>query len=178
MTWLRWLNGALMALLWAGALWAWPRLPESIAVHFGFDGKADTWAEPTVWRWFGVPLLAVALAVLFGGLAAWTHRRPNVVNLPGGEKLSDYPTEARGPILAVVRDLLALVLTETLVILGLVQWALWSAASGDGAQYALLTILLLAMLSSPFLMIVFFTRMQGAMDRAARVRAASANRDR
>lgn len=44
--WEEWPSWALLAGIWAFSLWAWPRLPAGVPIHWGFDGKPNGWASP------------------------------------------------------------------------------------------------------------------------------------
>jgi asparagine N-glycosylation enzyme membrane subunit Stt3 len=51
---------ALVPLLLAGRLaWAWPRLPVTLAVHFGVNSRPDGTADPVVFSLLAVSALAV-----------------------------------------------------------------------------------------------------------------------
>ncbi len=41
-----WPTWILIGALWAFSLWALPRLPAQVAVHWGLDGKPNGWASP------------------------------------------------------------------------------------------------------------------------------------
>lgn len=165
---MRRVNGFLLLLIVAGAIWAWPRLPDRVPLHFGLDGLPDAWGARSFWAWFGLPALAVVMSGMMFALSAYMRRHPRLVNLPGGGRLDELPPERRGPIFGVMDAMLSFVNCEVLVILGLIQWASWRAATGLPMQGLMLAVLLLALLSSPVLMAVFFTRLQAAMDMARR----------
>lgn len=160
------LSGAIVAF----ALWAWPRLPDRIPLHFGFGGEPDRWGEPSAESWFTLPALAVALTLLMFWLPRFMARHPRWVNLPNGKRLSEFPGRARGPILELLAGFLALVQTEVLVIFGLIQFATWQAAMGEGSQGIMITVLLLALLSSPLFLVILFLKFPKAVARAERIR--------
>ena len=165
---MRAVNGFILFLIVAGAIWAWPRLPERVPLHFGLDGLPDAWGSRSLWAWFGLPVLATVMSGMMLALTAYMRRHPRLVNLPGGGRLDELPPDRREPIFRVMDAMLCFVNCEVLVILGLIQWASWRAAAGLPMQGLMLAVLLLALLSSPILMAVFFTRLQAAMDLAHR----------
>lgn len=44
--WEEWPSWVILAGIWAFSLWAWPRLPAQVAVHWGVDGRPNGWATP------------------------------------------------------------------------------------------------------------------------------------
>ena len=168
------LNWVLVLGLVGAALWAWPRLPDRIPLHFGADGRADAWGERTVTSWFLVPAIALALTAGMGWFRRMIPRRPGWVNLPGQTKLTDLPEAARGPVVEMLSGFLALLQTEVLVIFALIQLATYRTALGQESQGIMILVLLLAVTASPFLMVVFFLRLQSAMDRGRKLAAAAA----
>ena len=169
---MRTLNLLLLAVFVGLAAWAWPRLPAEIPLHFGPDGRPDRWGEPSFGSWFALPMVAVALTLLMEGMLALSRRRPGLVNLPGGRKLDDLPREDHPRVLDVLGGTLGLVTTELLVVLGLVQLATWRSAMGTPSQALVIGAMVLALLSSPFIMVAFFVRLQAVLDRARRRQSA------
>ncbi|MFW9259808.1 DUF1648 domain-containing protein [Nostoc sp. CALU 546] len=58
------------------AIHAWSRLPDTIPVHFGFDGQADGWGNKKV-LWL-LPIVGLAIY----GLLTFISRYPNTFNYP------------------------------------------------------------------------------------------------
>jgi uncharacterized membrane protein len=158
-------NILLLLALVGFALWAWPRLPDRIPTHFGVGGEPDRWADRSWASWFGVPGVAVGLTLLMAGVRVLIRTHPRWVNLPDRRRLSDLPPLARGPVLEVVSTLLALVQTELLVIFGLIMAATFRTSMGNQSRGIMITVLLLAILTSPVLLVVFFLGLQRAMER-------------
>lgn len=44
--WEEWPCWVLLLGVWAFSLWAWPRLPDQVPIHWGFGGNPDRWATP------------------------------------------------------------------------------------------------------------------------------------
>jgi uncharacterized membrane protein len=160
-----WVNAILLLCMIGAASLVWPDLPDRIPVHFGIDGRPDGWAEKSLTSWFVLPGVAVALTFLMGAVRALLSRNPRWVNLPDRTRVSDLPAEAQGPVLEMISGFLALIQTELLVIFGLIQLASYRTATGGESQGIMILVLLLAVLTSPFLLVVFFLRLQGALDR-------------
>ncbi len=57
------LSLGVIALMLAASAWAWPRLPEVVAVHFGADGAANGWA-PKLQAVLLLPALAAGITLL------------------------------------------------------------------------------------------------------------------
>lgn len=159
----RWLNVGVVVGLWIASIWAWPHLPDPIPTHFGLDGRPDAWASPTLLRWMLVPTVALVAFAGFIALGRLAARSPRHVKLLGGLRLSDVDAEHRPRVLAAFQGFLDLLATEMLAILALVQWAAWKGAMGESAQGLLLAVLMLSLIASPFLLVVFVTRVQKAM---------------
>lgn len=161
------------------AVWSWPRLPDRIPVHFGLDGQPDAWSERTFVSWFALPGVAVLLVLLMGLFRTLMHRYPRLVNLPDRTRLSELPELARGPVLEMLSGFLSAVQSELLVLFGLIHLATFRSAMGEPSQGIMITVLLLAILTSPVLLVVFFLRLQPALERGkelARLAAAGASR--
>jgi hypothetical protein len=159
------LNTVLILAMLGFALWAWPRLPSRVPIHFGMDGLPDGWTEKGISSWFTLPGVAVLLTLLMGTFRVLMRRFPRLVNLPDRSRLADLPEEARGPVLEMLSGFLALVQTELLIIFGLVQVASFRSAMGEPSQGLMIIVLILAVLTSPILLVVFFLRLQPALDR-------------
>lgn len=147
------------------ALWAWPHLPDRIPVHFGADGRPDGWADRSLTSWFALPSLAILLTLLMGAFRPLMRRYPRLVNLPDRRHLSELPEVARGPVLEMVSGFLALVQTEVLVIFGLLQIAIYRTAMGEESRGIMFSVLILAIVTSPLFLVVFFLRFQPALER-------------
>lgn len=165
------MNRILLLGILSFALWAWPRLPERIPVHFGIDGRPDAWDEPGLWSWFFLPALAAVLTLLMDWLPRFMARHPRWVNLPNGIRLEDLPSRARQPVLDLLGWFLALVQTEILVIFALIQLATYRTAFGEDSQGIMILVLVLAVTASPLFLVVFFAKLQGVMKEVRRLRA-------
>jgi uncharacterized membrane protein len=159
------LNSVMVLGMVGFAVWAWPRLPHKIPVHFGIDGQPNGWTERSLVSWFALPGVAILLTLLMGLFRVLMKRYPRLVNLPDRRRLSELPTAARGPVLEMLSGFLAVVQTELLVIFGLIQIATFKSAMGEQSLGIMITVLILAILTSPLLLVVFFLRLQPALDR-------------
>lgn len=158
-------NWILMLAMIAFAIWAWPRLPEEIPTHFGLNGHPDAWSAKTLRSWFVLPAMGIGLTALMGAIRVFLPSRPQWVNLPDRRCLSELPKACQKQVLEMLGGFLAMVQTELLVIFSLIEWASYRSALGFDTQAIMVLVLILAVMTSPFLVIVFFLRFQSAMDK-------------
>ncbi|MEM6326715.1 MAG: DUF1648 domain-containing protein [Bacteroidota bacterium] len=133
------------------SVWAWGGLPEQIPTHFGPDGLPDRWSERSVWNWFVLPGIAVAMAVLMDGVAAWSLRHPDMqtLNLPSSKDLMALPIDRRMPILQRSASLMRWMGVGLLVAFGLFQMGAYAAAFGEPSQPWTLAGLFVCLIGSP-----------------------------
>ena len=160
---MRALNLLLVISLWALALWGWPRIPETIPLHFGADGRPDRWGPASPLNWFLLPTLTLALNALILSLGHRMGRSPKLVKLPSGQTLADLEATARPRVLAAMTGFLGMVQAELNLILLLVQYGQLRAALGGDAQPVIWSAILLGLLSGPALIVVYFLRLQRAL---------------
>ena len=146
-------SAALLAALWLGSLLAWPHLPARIPTHFGFSGKADSWAETTLLSWFGLPLLALAIVLLNVVLARQLPRRPGLFNLSDKQRFLALPSEYQAPVIRRMQDFLHWVSAQMVLLFGLVQWAIYRTAQGADTRTYMLFILILSVAVLPVLLL-------------------------
>ena len=146
------------------AIWFWPSLPDQVPTHFGMDGLPDAWGGKGFGSWFMIPGIALVLTAGIGWFRRMVPRRPGWVNLPDKTRLTDLPELARKPVVEMLSGFLALIQSEILVIFALIQLSTYRAAMGLESQGIMVLVLIIAILASPFLMVVFFLRLQGALD--------------
>lgn len=154
------------------ALWAWPKLPARIPKHFGPDGQPDAWGETTLGSWLFIPVLALLIVGGIGWFRRVMPRKPGWVNLPDKTNLKKLPAVAREPVLKMMSGFLSLVQMEILVIFALIQFSTYRSAMGFTTQGLMILVLVISILASPFLLIVFFLRLQVALDRSKELAAA------
>jgi len=162
-------NGVLAVGLLAFALWAWTGLPDRIPTHFGLDGTADAWSVRTVWSWFGAPFIGLLLTAGLGWVRWILPRKPGWVNLPDRTRLADLPEVARRPVNEALSGFMALLQCQLLIIFSLIQFGTYRTAHGQSSQGVMIVVMILALLSSPFLLVVFFLRFQKALAEGKRL---------
>jgi len=127
----------MLILGWWVALSSYPRLPETIPVHFGFKGQADGWGG----RW--MIFLLPAVATLIFTLDLWIFTRPDAV--------------ARTP--AEVALAIHLLIMEMTALFAYITWRMalvaFGKASGLGYWF---WILLLAVMSTAGYMAVLASK--------------------
>lgn len=152
------------ALLWILSLRVLGDLPERIPTHFGINGQADAWSEGSTLSWLMAPMMATGIAVSILLLTLYLQKRPHLVNAPGKVRLQDLPERYRGPAMEAVREMMALLQVEMILIFGLVQRATWASAVGESNDVWMMGVLLTAVLSSPILLVVIMTRFPAAVE--------------
>lgn len=167
MTTARVLLWGLAAALVAGAVWAWPLLPERIPLHFGADGLPDRWGERSLWGWFVLPAIGVATAALLDGVGRWALRHPEkqTINLPSSDDLMRLPVERRIPVL---RRAAVFLLGIGVWMMGgfvLFQVGSFVAAQGGASQPWTVAGLVLCLLGSPVALIWGLTAIQNEITR-------------
>jgi immunity protein, SdpI family len=70
----------------AFGLWAWPRMPAIVPVHFGLHGEANGWG-PSWINAVGVPALAAGMYLLLLCIPLIDPRRRNYATFPGTLRL-------------------------------------------------------------------------------------------
>lgn len=161
-------SAILLAALWLGSLVAWPHLPARIPTHFGFSGKADSWAETTVLSWFGLPLLVLAIVLLNLVLARQLPKRPGLFNLPDKHRFLALPSEYQAPVIRRMQDFLHWVSAQVALLFGLVQWAIYRTAQGVDTRTYMLFALILAVAVLPVLLLWSSARVQAEITRQFR----------
>jgi hypothetical protein len=127
--------------------------------------------DRTLGSWFLPPAIACLLTAGTGWFRAMLPRRPGWVKLPDKTRVTDLPEVAQGPVLEMLSGFLALIQTELLVIFALIQLSVYRTSLGRESQGIMILVLLIAVMASPFLMVVFFLRLQTAMDRGRKLAA-------
>lgn len=129
----RLLNLVLLAALFAGSAWAYPRLPARIPMHFDFAGRPDRWEARSPISWFLLPAIGLVLALMLQVLAAYSGGNPELWNLPEKRKfLALHPAE-QAPIIARMQAFTARVGVITTVLFGFIQAGIYAAATGREA---------------------------------------------
>ncbi len=96
-----------LAVLWiahgALALLAFSRLPDTIPVHFDYEGRPDAWSGASLAEWMLMWLVSGALGALVALAAAAIHRLPERwLSLPRKEEFLALPPERRVRVLDAV----------------------------------------------------------------------------
>ncbi len=159
---MRW-SWLLLAGLILGSLLAWPHLPAEIPVHFGVDGRPDRWAERNPYSWFALPMVGLLTSVLFGWIRHRAPEHPEMLNIPGKQKLMALPPEQRARVTRQIIKVLSVVELWTLLILVLIQIGEWVTATGGAGQRWVLSGVALSLLGSPVLLLLVLLRTQSAL---------------
>ena len=163
---------ALALVAWAA--WLWPDVPARVPVHFGLDGTPDRWADRSVWSWFGLPLVGLAMAGGIDALVQWALRRPGApgLNVPNKEAILALPPERRAPVMARVEAMVYWGLVPALAAFVLIQADVWAAAHGAGGTgWAGVVVATVGPLAA---LVVGLVRVEGELERQQAVREQTA----
>lgn len=159
----------LLALALVGfATWAWGQLPDRVPSHLDVTGRPTGWGERSVWTWYLLTAIGLATAGLIYALASWSARRPDLLNLPGKERLLALPPERRDPVLGRIRQLVQGLAAPVLLVFVVVQAAIYRAALGHDVSGLVVTVLVLALALPPVLIAVGLPLVLREIERQAR----------
>lgn len=156
-----------------GNVIAWPDLPERIPVHFGAGGEADRWEETSVFNWFLLPALMVALALLNYVLAWWLPRRPSLINLSDKKRFLALPAERQAPVIRGIQDFLYWLTAPVMLMFGLIQWTVFRTAHGISSTSFLLAELLFSLAVVPMIILFWIVRLQKEINHQVRLQKES-----
>jgi uncharacterized membrane protein len=126
----RLLNGVLLVALFGGSLWAYPRLPEQIPMHFALSGEPDRWEARSPVSWFLLPTIGLVMALVLHAMSVYGARRPQVWNLPEKRKFLALHPPDQAPIIARMQHFMAQVGVVTAALFCLIQASIYSASTG------------------------------------------------
>ncbi len=160
------LSRLLLVGLVLGSLLAWPGLPAELPVHFGLDGRPDRWAERSLFAWFALPMVGLLTAALFGWIRKRAPDHPEMLNVPGKQKLMALPPELRARATGQILKVLDTAELWTLSILVLIQIGEWVTATGGAGRGWVLSGVALSVMGSPVLLVLILMKTQGALREA------------
>lgn len=129
----RLLNLLLLGAFHAGSAMAYPTLPGRIPIHFDLWGRPDRWADRSFLSWFGLPLIATALAGFLELASRYSARHPQLWNVPDKRRFLELDPAARAPIIARLREFLAMTGVMGTALVMLVQFSIYHSATGRGS---------------------------------------------
>lgn len=163
------LNIALMLgwIVWAIAVF--DRLPDTIPMHFGPSGAADSFATRSIGSWFALPAIGIGTTVLLLILARAAERRPELYSVPSKELLLSLPSKQQQPFFAQITTLLLLLSTSVLLVFIAIHYDSWRVAIGaqQGLSAVSWAALGLCLGSSLLLMPIWLVRFQRDVRSAA-----------
>ncbi|HLM67692.1 MAG TPA: DUF1648 domain-containing protein [Longimicrobium sp.] len=124
------LNAILIILLVAGSVWAYPRLPERIPVHFSLSGEPDRWEARSPASWFLLPAIGIVMALVLHAMSVYGARRPEVWNLPEKQKFLALHPPDQAPIIARMQEFMARVGVAVTALFCVIQAGIYSASAG------------------------------------------------
>lgn len=128
----RLINLLLLAAFYAGSAMVYPTLPERIPRHFDLAGRPDAWGDRSPAAWFALPVIATATALMLELATRFALRHPEFWNVPDKRRFLQLSPAERGPIIARLRDFMALTGVLTTALLAAVQAMVYQSATGRG----------------------------------------------
>lgn len=125
----RLLNLLLLGALLAGSMMVYPSLPERFPTHFDAAGRPDAWAERSLLSWLALPLVSAGTAVLLEVASRLSARHPQLWNVPHKQRFLALTPEERAPIVRRLQEFMGLVAAASTVLMGVVQAAIYHAAT-------------------------------------------------
>jgi uncharacterized membrane protein len=129
----RLLNLLLLGTFYAGSAMVYPTLPERIPMHFDLSGRPDRWEARSFLSWFALPLIATAVAGFLELASRSSERHPQLWNVPDKRRFLALDPAARAPIIAHLRDFMAMVGMMSTALMMLVQLSIYRFATGHGS---------------------------------------------
>lgn len=105
----------------------YPKLPNLIPTHFGFDGIADDWHTKSFGWLFVGPIVQLVLSL---GLSV-VYRYPYYANIPGTIFIKLLPKDARETVIWMVRHLTVLTMFFANTIFAYITIGIIAGAYGD-----------------------------------------------
>lgn len=127
----------------------YPTLPNPLPIHWNAAGRADGYAEKSIWSVFGALLTAVGLVVLLYVVALASRVSPARVRVGGDPQTAAARTHAQLHVMQELLGWLALVLA---LMMGVVALLGWLAPAASGAM----SIAVVAMVVLVFALLVLF----------------------
>ena len=125
---------ALLAAYWLMCALLYPRLPARIPRHFNIQGQPDAWTDNPAAFWFLLPLVGTVLVLLMFGAGALSRRVPHLWNVPEKRTFLTLSADQREPIVRRLLSVIDLAALYTLLILVVVQSAMFRVAvAGSGS---------------------------------------------
>lgn len=166
------INGGLLVVLLLGSGLVWPDLPKEIPAHFDATGEVTRWTRTSPLAWFSIPLVALGLTAANYSLAHFLPRWPHLINVPGKQQFLALPAERRAPVIERLRELLYGISVPLIVLMIVVQVAIYRTANGEPSDHYILAIVLGSVLLTPLILAAWLPRIQSEIDRQARQDAA------
>lgn len=122
-----------IALMLGWSVWAiavFDRLPDTIPMHFGPSGAADSFAARSVGSWFALPAIGIGTTVLMLVLARAAARKPDLYSVPAKDLLLSLPVAQQQPFFGQITTLLLLLSTSVLLVFIAIHYDSWRVAIG------------------------------------------------
>lgn len=114
-----------MVSIFAMSIFFWNQLPAMIPVHFGLSGTPDSWAPKSVIYIFLVPMVLLAMFLVFLLL----YRYPQYSSFPTTLILMAVEEKKRNHIFDIIRSMLSFVLLWMALLFSYLQFTILAAAN-------------------------------------------------
>ncbi|MCC7002535.1 MAG: DUF1648 domain-containing protein [Gemmatimonadaceae bacterium] len=136
------------------AMLVYPTLPSDIPTSINVSGAVTRRAPTSLWSWFLLPLIMVALQLVFIALRDRLPRHPESFNFPDKEEFLRLPDEFRGPVVVQMQWLIDAMSVLVQMVLLMVFALVWYAATGRASGGLMLVPLLMSVMTTPFVFLL------------------------
>lgn len=121
-------NAVLLVLLWAGSLWAYAHLPDTMPGHFDLMGQVSYRTETTLARWLLMPILGLLIAASLYTVAYLMQRFPQAMNVPDPDTFERLTPDRRAVVVHLVQDVMYGIAALLLLVITVLQIGIYSVA--------------------------------------------------
>jgi uncharacterized membrane protein len=126
----RLLNTLVLLALWAGSIWAYPRLPARIPLHFDLAGNPDGWSARSPGSWFLLPIVTTMTWAMMQLIASHAGGNPDLWNMPDKRRFLALDRARQAPIITRMQEFISIVGIVVTALMALVQAGVYQAATG------------------------------------------------
>ncbi|MGM0705980.1 MAG: hypothetical protein ACQETP_08680 [Bacteroidota bacterium] len=121
-------NAALLVLLWAGSLWAYPQLPDAMPGHFDLLGQVSYRTDTTLAQWLLMPIMGLLLTAALYGVAHLMRRFPHTMIVPNPATFQRLTPSRKAVVIQLMQDVIYGMTALLLLLLGMLQVGIYSVA--------------------------------------------------
>ncbi len=143
-------------------------LPDELPRHLNAAGEVTRSDAKTWLNWMLLPLIAGVTQGILHWLGNLLQTQPELFNFPAKERFLKIPAAYHEPVIARMREVLDVTGAFVMLLMGVVQVALWRAALGHDSG-PLLPVLLTATIALVPIVFLLTARVNAAVDDAERL---------